>query len=128
MEYLFKIWDNKTNSFLNNGKNLSLQDIVDCSEFSTIIDSFSTALLVSDKRDINNILITEGDLVEVIINKQPHGFGKFEVIYKDSAFRLKEIEQNWAMILQEDNCLADFEEIKIIGNVFEKFVDNSTSL
>ena len=128
MEYLFKIWDNKTNSFLNNGKNLSLQDIVDCSEFSTIIDSFSTALLVSDKRDINNILITEGDLVEVIINKQPHGFGKFEVIYKDSAFRLKEIEQNWAMILQEDNCLADFEEIKIVGNIFEKAVDNSILL
>jgi hypothetical protein len=128
VEYKFKIWDNKTNSFLNNGKSMSLQDIVDCSEFSTIIDAFSTALLVSDKRDINNTLITEGDLVEVIINKQPHGFGKFEVIYKDSAFRLKEIEQNWAMILQEDNCLADFEEIKIIGNIFEKAVDNSTSL
>jgi hypothetical protein len=128
VEHHFKIWDNKTNSFLNNGKSMSLQDIVDCSEFSTIIDSFSAALLVSDKRDINNILITEGDLVEVIINKQPHGFGKFEVVYKDSAFRLKEIEQNWAMILQEDNCLADFEEIKIIGNIFEKEVDNSTSL
>ena len=107
---------------------MSLQDIVDCSEFSTIIDAFSTALLVSDKRDINNILITEGDLVEVIINKQPHGFGKFEVVYENSAFRLKEIEQNWAMILQEDNCLADFEEIKIVGNIFEKAVDNSTSL
>ena len=107
---------------------MSLQDIVDCSEFSTIIDAFSTTLLVSDKRDINNILITEGDLVELIINKQPHGFGKFEVFYKNSAFRLKEVEQNWAMILQEDNCLGDFEEIKIIGNVFEKFVDNSTSL
>ena len=107
---------------------MSLQDIVDCSEFSTIIDAFSTALLVSDKRDINNILITEGDLVEVIINKQPHGFGRFEVVYKDSAFRLKEIEQNWAMILQEDNCLADFEEIKVVGNIFEKAVDNSTIL
>ena len=107
---------------------MSLQDIVDCSEFSTIIDAFSVALLVSDKRDINNILITEGDLVEVIINKQPHGFGKFEVIYKNSALRLKEIEQNWAMILQEDNCLGDFEEIKIIGNVFEKEVDNSNAL
>jgi hypothetical protein len=128
VEYYFKIWDNKTNSFLNNGKSMSLQDIVDCSEFSTIVDSFSTALLVSDKRDINNTLITEGDLVEVIINKQPHGFGKFEVIYKDSAFRLKEIEQNWAMILQEDNCIGDFEEIKIVGNIFEKEVDNSTSL
>jgi hypothetical protein len=128
VEHYFKIWDNKTNSFLNNGKSMSLQNIVDCSEFSTIIDSFSTALLVSDKKDINNILITEGDLVEVIINKQPHGFGKFEVIYKDSAFRLKEIEQNWAMILQEDNCLADFEEIKIIGNIFKKEVDNSDVL
>lgn len=128
MEYYFKIFDKKTSSFLNNGKSMSLQDIVDCSEFSTIIDSFSTALLVSDKRDIDNTLITEGDLVEVIINKQPHGFGKFEVIYKNSAFRLKEIEQNWAMILQEDNCLADFEEIKIIGNIFEKAVDNSTVL
>ncbi len=128
MEYYFKIFDEKTNSFLNNGKSLSLQDVVDCSEFSTIIDSFSIALLVSDKRDINNTLITEGDLVEVIINKQPCGFGKFEVIYKDSAFRLKEIEQNWAMILQEDNCLADFEEIKIVGNNFEKEVDNSVLL
>ena len=107
---------------------MSLQDIVDCSEFSTIIDAFSTALLVSDKRDINNTLIAEGDLVEVIINKQPHGFGKFKVVFQGSAFRLKEIEQNWAMILQEDNCLGDFEEIKIIGNVFEKEVDNSDVL
>jgi hypothetical protein len=107
---------------------MSLQDIVDCSEFSTIIDTFSTALLVSDKRDIDDILITEGDLVEVIINKQPCGFGKFEVIFQGSAFRLKEIEQNWSMILQEDNCIGDFEEIKIIGNIFEKFVDNSTIL
>jgi hypothetical protein len=32
------------------------------------------------------------------------------------------------MSLQEDNCLADFEEIKIIGNIFEKEVDNSTVL
>jgi hypothetical protein len=54
--------------------------------------------------------------------------GKFEVIYKDSAFRLKEIEQNWALLLEENNCLEDFEEIKIIGNIFEKEVDNSTGL
>ena len=128
MEYNFKIRDKKTDSFLNNGKSMSLRDIVDCSEFSTIIDSFSVVLLESQKRDINGLLITEGDLVEVIINKQPHGFGKFEVIYENSAFRLKEIEQNWALLLEEDNCLGDFEEIKIIGNVFEKSVDNPTRL
>ena len=80
------------------------------------------------KKDTDNILITQGDLVEVIINKQPCGFGKFEVVYQKSALRLKEIEANWSMILEEDNCLEDFEEVKIIGNIFEKAVDNSTSL
>lgn len=69
-------------------------------------------------RMINNILITQGDLVEVIINKQPHGFGKFEVVHRNSALRLKEIEANWSMILEEDSCLEDSEEMKIIGNIF----------
>ena len=128
MEYKFKIFDKKTDSFLNNGKSASIKDLIECSEFTVMVDEFSIVLLESQKKDINNILITEGDLVEVMINKQPHGFGKFEVVYEKSALRLKEIEANWAMILQEDNCLEDFEEMKIVQNIFEKSVDNSTVL
>ena len=107
---------------------MSIKDLIECSEFTVMVDDFSVVLLESQKKDINNILITQGDLVEVIINKQPHGFGKFEVVYEKSALRLKEIEANWSMILEEDNCLEDFEEMKIIGNIFEKAVDNSTVL
>lgn len=128
MNFNFKVFDKKTDSFLNNGKSLSIKDLIECSEFTVMIDDFSLVLLESQKKDINNILITQGDLVEVIINKQPHGFGKFEVVYEKSAYRLKEIEQNWSMILEEDNCLEDFEEMKIVGNIFEKAVDNSTSI
>ena len=128
MNYNFKVFDKKTDSFLNIGKSLSIKDLIECSEFTVMVDDFSVVLLESQKKDINNILITQGDLVEVIVNKQPHGFGKFEVVYRNSAHRLKEIEQNWSMILEEDNCLEDFEEMKIIGNIFEKAVDNSTSL
>ena len=128
MNYTFKVFDKKTDSFLNNRKSLSIKDLIECSEFTVMIDDFSVVLLESQKKDINNILITQGDLVEVIINKQPHGFGKFEVVYRNSAHRLKEIEANWSMILEEDNCLEDFEEMKIVGNIFEKAVDNSTVL
>jgi len=120
VNYRFKIFDKKSESFLNKGKSMTIQDLIDCSEFDIMMDDFSTALLESQKKDINDILITEGDLVEVIYNKQPDGFGKFEVVYRNSALRLKELEQNWALIIEEDNCLEDFEEIKIIGNVFEK--------
>ena len=128
MNFKFKVFDKKTDSFLNNGKSLSIKDLIECSEFTVMIDDFSVVLLESQKKDTDNILITQGDLVEVIINKQPCGFGKFEVVYQKSALRLKEIEANWSMILEEDNCLEDFEEVKIIGNIFEKAVDNSTSL
>ena len=128
MNYTFKVFDKKTDSFLNNGKSMSIKDLIECSEFTVMIDDFSVVLLESQKKDINNILITQGDLVEVIINKQPHGFGKFEVVYEKSALRLKEIEANWSMILEEDNCLEDFEEMKIVGNIFEKAVDNSAIL
>lgn len=128
MNFNFKVFDKKTDSFLNNRKSLSIKDLIECSEFTVMIDGFSVVLLESQKKDINNILITQGDIVEVIFNKQPHGFGKFEVVYKKSALRLKEIEQNWSMILEEDNCLEDFEEMKIIGNIFEKAVDNSSIL
>ena len=119
MNYRFKIFDKKSNSFLNEGKSMTIQNLIDCSEFDIMMDDFSIALLESQKKDINNILITQGDIVEIIYNKQPEGFGKFEVVYEKSALRLKEIEQNWALILEEDNCLEDFEEIKIIGNVLE---------
>ena len=98
---------------------MTIQNLIDCSEFDIMMDDFSIALLESQKKDINNILITQGDIVEIIYNKQPEGFGKFEVVYEKSALRLKEIQQNWALILEEDNCLEDFEEIKIIGNVLE---------
>ena len=128
MNFKFKVFDKKTDSFLNNGKSLSIKDLIECSEFTVMVDDFSVVLLESQKKDTDNILITQGDLVEVIINKQPCGFGKFEVVYQKSALRLKEIEANWSMILEEDNCLEDFEEVKIIGNIFEKAVDNSTSL
>ena len=128
MNYTFKVFDKKTDSFLNNRKSMSIKDLIECSEFTVMVDDFSVVLLESQKKDINNILITQGDLVEVIINKQPHGFGKFEVVYEKSALRLKEIEANWSMILEEDNCLEDFEEMKIVGNIFEKAVDNSTVL
>lgn len=128
MSYTFKVFDKKTDSFLNNGKNMSIKDLIECSEFTVMIDDFSVILLESQKKDINDILITQGDILEVIINKQPHGFGKFEVVYKKSALRLKEIKANWSMILEEDNCLEDFEEMKIIGNIFEKVVDNSSVL
>lgn len=128
MSYTFKVFDNKTDSYLSNGKGMSIKDLIECSEFTVMIDDFSVVLLESQKKDINNILITQGDILEVIINKQPHGFGKFEVVYKKSALRLKEIKANWSMILEEDNCLEDFEEMKIIGNIFDKAVDNSTSL
>ena len=99
---------------------MTIQNLIDCSEFDIMMDDFSIALLESQKKDINDILITQGDIVEIIYNKQPEGFGKFEVVYEKSALRLKEIQQNWALILEEDNCLEDFEEMKIIGNVFEK--------
>lgn len=128
MNFKFKVFDKKTDSFLNNGNSLSNKDLIECSEFAVMIDDFSVVLLESQKKDINNILITQGDIVEVIINKQPHGFGKFEVVYNNSALRLKEIEANWSMVLEENNCLEDFEEMKIIGNIFEKAVDNSSSL
>ena len=128
MNFKFKVFDKKTDSFMNNGKSMSIQDLIECSEFTVMIDDFSVVLLESQKKDINNILITQGDIMEVIINKQPCGFGKFEVVYEKSALRLKEIEANWSMILEEDNCLEDFEEMKIVGNIFEKAVDNSTSL
>lgn len=128
MNFKFKVFDKKTDSFLNNRKSLSIKDLIECSEFTVMIDDFSVVLLESQKKDINDILITQGDIMEVIINKQPCGFGKFEVVYEKSALRLKEIEANWSMILEEDNCLEDFEEMKIVGNIFEKAVDNSTSL
>ena len=128
MSYTFKVFDKKTDSFLNNRKSLSIKDLIECSEFTVMIDDFSVVLLESQKKDINDVLITQGDILEVIINKQPCGFGKFEVVYENSALRLKEIEANWSMILEEDNCLEDFEEMKIVGNIFEKAVDNSTSL
>ena len=128
MNFKFKVFDKKTDSFLNNRKSLSIKDLIECSEFTVMVDDFSVVLLESQKKDINNILITQGDIMEVIINKQPCGFGKFEVVYEKSALRLKEIEANWSMILEEDNCLEDFEEMKIVGNIFEKAVDNSTSL
>ena len=128
MNYTFKVFDKKTDSFLNNGKSLSIKDLIECSEFTVMVDDFSVVLLESQKKDINNILITQGDLVEVIVNKQPHGFGKFEVVYRNSALRLKEIEANWSMILEENNCLEDFEEMKIVGNIFEKAVDNSSDI
>jgi len=128
VNFKFKVFDKKTDSFLNNRKSLSIKDLIECSEFTVMIDDFSVVLLESQKKDINNILITQGDIMEVIINKQPCGFGKFEVVYEKSALRLKEIEANWSMILEEDNCLEDFEEMKIVGNIFEKAVDNSTSL
>ena len=128
MNFKFKVFDKKTDSFLNNKKSLSIKDLIECSEFTVMIDDFSVVLLESQKKDINNILITQGDILEVMINKQPCGFGKFEVVYEKSAHRLKEIEANWSMILEEDNCLEDFEEMKIVGNIFEKSVDNSTVL
>ena len=128
MSFNFKVFDKKTDSFLNNGKSLSIKDLIECSEFAVMVDDFSVVLLESQKKDTNNVLITQGDIVEVIINKQPCGFGKFEVVYEKSALRLKEIEQNWSMILEENNCLEDFEEMKIIGNIFDKAVDNSASL
>lgn len=128
MNFKFKVFDKKTDSFLNNGKSLSIKDLIECSEFTVMIDDFSVVLLESQKKDINDVLITQGDVLEVIINKQPCGFGKFEVVYQKSALRLKEIEANWSMILEEDNCLEDFEEMKIVGNIFEKSVDNSTVL
>ena len=128
MNFKFKVFDKKTDSFLNNGKSLSIKDLIECSEFTVMVDDFSVVLLESQKKDINDVLITQGDILEVIINKQPCGFGKFEVVYQKSALRLKEIEANWSMILEEDNCLEDFEEMKIVGNIFEKAVDNSAVL
>lgn len=128
MNYNFKVFDKKTDSLLNNGKSMSIKDLIECSEFTVMVDDFSVVLLESQKKDINNILITQGDILEVIINKQPCGFGKFEVVYQKSALRLKEIEANWSMILEEDNCLEDFEEMKIVGNIFEKAVDNSSDI
>lgn len=128
MRYTFKVFDKKTDSFLNNRKSMSIKDLIECSEFTVMIDDFSVVLLESQKKDVNNIMITQGDILEVIINKQPHGFGKFEVVYEKSALRLKEIKANWSIILEEDNCLEDFEEMKIIGNIFEKAVDNPTGL
>jgi len=127
VDHRFKIFDRKTEEFFNNGKSLTVIDCIECSSFCTAADEFSSILLVSEKKDVNGALIAQGDLIEVIWEKQPTGFGKFEVVFERCAFRLKEIEKNWAIVLQDNNCLSDFEEIKIIGNIFEKTVDNSSN-
>lgn len=128
MDYRFRIFDGKTDEFINNGKSLTILDCIECSSFCTVADEFSSIALVSEKKDVNGTLIAQGDIVEVIWEKQPTGFGRFEVVFERCAFRLKEIEKNWAIVLQDTTCLADFEEMKIIGNIFEKTVDNSSDL
>ena len=107
---------------------MTIENLIDCSEFDIMVDDFSVILLESQKRDVNGTLITQGDIVEIIYNYQPEGFGKFEVIHEKSALRLRELERNWALIVEKDNCLEDFEEMKIIGTIFEKIVDDSTIL
>lgn len=128
MDHRFKVFDKKTDSFFDSGKSMTIKDCIDCSSFCTAVDEFSSIALVSEKKDVSGTLIAQGDIVEVIWEKQPTGFGKFEVVFERCAFRLKELEKNWAIVLQDNNCLADFEEMKIIGNIFEKAVDNSSDL
>ena len=75
-------------------------------------------------KDIDGQDIYEGDLVELHTAANDHAvavkgyhYGLYQ-IYWDQKYKLKEITPNWFLKVIDNDC-ANFNIVKVVGNVFE---------
>ena len=76
------------------------------------------------RKDIDGQDIYDGDLVELHTAANDHAVGVKEnhyglyQIYWDQKYKLKEITPNWFLKVIDNDC-ANFNIVKVVGNVFE---------
>ena len=76
------------------------------------------------RKDVDGKDIYDGDLVELHTAANDHAVGVKEnhyglyQIYWDQKYKLKEITPNWFLKVIDNDC-ANFNIVKVVGNVFE---------
>ena len=76
------------------------------------------------RKDVDGQDIYDGDLVELHTAANDHSVGVKEnhyglyQIYWDQKYKLKEITPNWFLKVIDNDC-ANFNIVKVVGNVFE---------
>ena len=76
------------------------------------------------RKDVDGKDIYDGDLVELhtaandhIVGVKENHYGLYQ-IYWDQKYKLKEIKPNWFLKVIDNDC-ANFNIMKVVGNVFE---------
>lgn len=115
-ELKFRAWDEKYNCWDKSP--------ITCYPYEDFKKQGRTIQWSTGLKDIDNKDIYDGDLVELHTAANNHAVGVKEnhyglyQIYWDQKYKLKEIKPNWFLKVIDNDC-ANFNIMKVVGNVFE---------
>ena len=115
-ELKFRAWDEKYNCWDKSP--------ITCYPYEDFKKQGRTIQWSTGLKDIDNKDIYYGDLVELHTAANDHAVGVKEnhyglyQIYWDQKYKLKEIKPNWFLKVIDNDC-ANFNIMKVVGNVFE---------
>ena len=115
-ELKFRAWDEKYNCWD--------ESPITCYPYEEFKKQGRTIQWSTGLKDIDNKDIYDGDLVELHTAVNDHAIGVKEnhyglyQIYWDQKYKLKEIKPNWFLKVIDNDC-ANFNIMKVVGNVFE---------
>ena len=115
-ELKFRAWDEKYNCWDKSP--------ITCYPYEDFKKQGRTIQWSTGLKDIDNKDIYDGDLVELHTAANDHAVGVKEnhyglyQIYWDQKYKLKEIKPNWFLKVIDNDC-ANFNIMKVVGNVFE---------
>ena len=115
-ELKFRAWDEKYNCWDKSP--------ITCYPYEDFKKQGRTIQWSTGLKDIDNKDIYDGDLVELHTATNDHAvavkgyhYGLYQ-IYWDQKYKLKEIKPNWFFKVIDNDC-ANFNIMKVVGNVFE---------
>ena len=115
-ELKFRAWDEKYNCWD--------ESPITCYPYEEFKKQGRTIQWSTGLKDIDNKDIYDGDLVELhtaandhVVGVKENHYGLYQ-IYWDQKYKLKEIKPNWFLKVIDNDC-ANFNIMKVVGNVFE---------